>query len=555
MVMERRAVGIDLGARSVKAVDLRVSGQGVTVAHALRVERAELGGSVEELARSLRERLSRERIPAKGVVLGISGPDTMVRYTRVPPVPSWRLKVLMDFEVGEMTEKTGEPLASGFQLLQLPREAEDDQTILIGLAKEKALADRLDAFEAAGITVSQAVLGPLAVFSAQDSFGWKPDDAGEEDDLVLLADLGEENLALAFSLNGRLVFARNATFGGKTFTQALAGRLGIAPEDAERVKIARGGLAAEEAGVHPETIAPLAETASQMLAILQSSIRFAATQTGARLPPLSRIVLLGGGMRLRGLGTFLARSFGKPTELFQPSGLRLASSLAGPAAKDLTERAGDYGVALGLAAAGLRSGGRGSAAPTVPSILPQKYQKRREFQDRTAFLYAAGVILLLVLLVNLASGIVRNRGARAVIGELTTAQTQLEGTKRQYDAMLRDAEIKKARLNRLLKEAEQTAFQAYALDLLARVLRPEMRLERVYLDDSVLVEDGTSSDYGLYIDCKVSNEKRQGLQWIGELQDTLRADDKIRSVETVSSDSDRLWRTFKILIKPKYVAY
>jgi Tfp pilus assembly PilM family ATPase len=555
MVLERRAVGIDLGARSVKAVDLRVSGQGVTVARALRVERSELPGGLEELGRGLRERLGRERIPAKGVVLGISGPDTMVRYTRVPPVPSWRLKVLMDFEVGEMTEKTGEPLASGFQLLQLPREAEEDQTILIGLVKEKALSERLDAFEGAGITVSQAVLGPLAVFSAQDAFGWKPDEGTEEDDLALLADLGEENLALAFSLNGRLVFARSASFGGKSFTEALARRLGIDPADAERVKVARGGVFAEEAGVHPETVAPLSEAAAQLLALLQSSIRFAGTQTGTRLPPLSRIVLLGGGMRLRGLGAFLSRSFGKPTELFQPAGLRLSGSLPEPAAKDLAERAGDYGVALGLAAAGLRSGGRGNAAPLVPSILPEKYLKRREFQDRTMFLYGAGAILLIILLVNLARGIVRNSGAQSVIAELSQAQAQLQTAKREYDSMLRDAEVKKARLNRLLAEAEQTAFQAYSLDLLARVLRPEMRLERVYLDDSVLLEDETTSDYGLYLECKVSNEKRQGLQWIGELQETLRADDKIRSVEIVSSDSDRLWRSFKLLIKPKYVAY
>jgi hypothetical protein len=259
-------------------------------------------------------------------------------------------------------------------------------------------------------------------------------------------------------------------------------------------------------------------------------------------------------MRLRGLDGFLGRGLGKPAEFFQPSGVKLATTLTPEMSKDLTENAADYGVALGLGTAALRGDSAAQRKASL-SILPEKYIKRREFRDRTLFLYAAGVLLLVALIVKLGYGMYQNSMARDTHQSLVKLHSELQQRKREYDDMRREADVRRGRLNRLLLEAEQSSFQAYLLDLLARTLRPEMRLERIYLDDSVLTTDGTTSDYGVYLECRVSDEKRQGLQWIEELENTLRAEERIASVETVSSDSDRAWRTFKVVIKPNYVSY
>jgi len=287
--------------------------------------------------------------------------------------------------------------------------------------------------------------------------------------------------------------------------------------------------------------------------MLQSSLRFASSQIGVPLPALSRIVLLGGGMRLRGLVAFISQGLGKPAELFNPAGMKLGSSLEPGIAKLLAERPGDFGAALGLGAARLREGG-GDPAKSVLSLLPAKYVKRRELKDRTLFLYAAGVLLAVLLVARLSHAIYTNVGASSVQSQLAVTHAQLQAKKKDLDGTTREAEKRKARLNRLLKESELTAFQAFVLDALSRVLRPEIQLEKIYMDLGE-TDDGTSWDYNLRVAGRVNNEKRQGNDLILDLQSTLKAEDRIGSVDVESSRPDGSWYTFELSLRPNYVSY
>jgi len=561
MAFKKSAVAIDLGAHAVRVLEVSVSEKGVHVHRALAIHRAELAEEGIEprdhaaLARALKSRMSEARISTRGVVLGIGGQDSMMRYTRIPPVPAWRLKVIMNYEVTEVAEKIGEPLASDYRVLELPREADEDQTILIGLAKETPLQEILDAFEGAGITVERAVPNPLAVFAACDAFGAKPDPDAPEDDLLLAADMGAENLNIAIVLNGRLAFARSTSFGGRYFTDALAAGLGLKPEDAEKLKVTRGGLDDREKGVFYDAVPFLRTGAGQLLGMLQSSLRFAATQTGVSLPPLSRIVLMGGGMRLPGLAAFLGQGLGQDAEEFRPAGMmKLAPELPEDVAEVLSERPSEFGVALGLGASSLREAGASEAQKQTLSLLPAKYKKRREFKDRTVFLYAAGILLLVLLVARFAQGMVGYSRAKEVHSELSDAHSQLTKMKSELDQTASQAEVGRGRLNHLLREAEVTAFQAYVLDLLPRVLRPEVQLEKVWLEVAQDEETG-HRDYRLHIAGRVNNEKRQGLDCILDLQSALKAEERIGSVEEESSRPQGAWYTFELSVRPNYVAY
>jgi hypothetical protein len=259
-------------------------------------------------------------------------------------------------------------------------------------------------------------------------------------------------------------------------------------------------------------------------------------------------------MKLRGLPEFISQGLGKPAELFQPGGLKPGPGLPEPLSRSFGPDIAHHGVAIGLALSGLREKAGGDSSKSSFNILPSAYTKRRAFRERTVFLYAAGILLVVLLAARLAHGVVRNSRAGAVHAELQGHHTSLTKLKTEQDETARKAEAYRARLNRLLREAEQTAFQAYVLDLLSSTLRPEIQLQRVSLDFEPS-EDGVNLDYNVRVAGRVNNEKRQGLDWVLQLQEMLDADERIGSVTEESTKPEGVWYTFELSLRPNYVSY
>ncbi len=257
-------------------------------------------------------------------------------------------------------------------------------------------------------------------------------------------------------------------------------------------------------------------------------------------------------MRLRGLPAFLSRGLDAPTEVFRPAGLKVEAE--GDAARRIRNAPGDSAVVVGLAVSRLRERGGVDGVESL-SLLPAKYVKRREFRERTVFLYAAASLLVVLLLARLAVGFVRNSEAADVyalnqqaLGTLTTKKAEFEQNRQLEDAA-------RGRLNRLLREAEQSAFQAFVIDYCGERLRPEIQLRRITLDYEG--EEGDGEDYVLRVEGRANNAKRKALGWIRELQSDLAAAEPIRSAEVRSSASEKggAWYNFEIALRANYVRY
>ena len=52
-------------------------------------------------------------VKAGEAMLGLTGRDLIIRYTHVPPVPDWRLGMLMKFEIEEVSEQSGGEVSAG----------------------------------------------------------------------------------------------------------------------------------------------------------------------------------------------------------------------------------------------------------------------------------------------------------------------------------------------------------------------------------------------------------------------------------------------------------
>ncbi len=547
----KSGVGIDLGAQRILVCETFADADGVRIASAVALDRRRLGlgADARTVAKAVANAMKEAGMSTRGVVLGVGQQDCMLRYAQVAPVASWRLDLIMKYEVTEVAERMDEPVASDFRVLSLPREPGEDQTVLLALTKEAFLTEWLEAFRAEGIAIEKAYPQPLALFAAYDALGPEIDLESEDDDVTLVADLGKRSVNFAILLNGRLAFARNSSLGGDTFTESLAKSMGISLEDAERLKIKRGGLEAKQ-GILDDTVAPLRATGGQLLTLIQSTVRLASTQINLTLPPLTRVVTLGGGFGLRGLDQFLAQGLRCAVEPFRPAGL----SVEADAEAAISGRPADTATAVGLGLTHLRQAAGAEGIEAI-SILPGEYVEKRTFRERTVFLYAAGAILVLVLLARLLLGVVRTSEANSVFAHNQSTLTELQSMQAEYAANRTAEEASRSRMNRLLAEAEQSAFQALLLDFFGARLRPELQLQRAWLEPEESSEG--QIDYVFHVEGRANNEKRRASSWIREMLSDLESEETVRSAALIESAPEKggSWYNFSVAIRPNYIQY
>ena len=554
MAFQRTSVGVDIGTHAVKVVHLKVTDRGAFVQNALYYDRSNLAArgvdpdDVGAVAALLASQMAAHKIPRRGVVLSIAGSDSILRYTSVPPVPTWRLNVIMKYEVDEVADKVGETLASDFRVLPVPREAGAEQIVLVALSKEQSLQSLLDVMESSGIFVDKAVPSPVALFGAHEAFGTKSDPDSPTDDLTVIVDIGCSNLHTVVVLNDRLAYARSVRYGGKNFTEAIAKDLDVDFETAEALKVRSGS-------VDPTTVTSdrsqtivnaLRGCAAQVVNLIQASIRFSESQAHVDVSKPTRVVLLGGGSRLSGFSEYLQRALDVPIEVFCPGGIVATGDLDPDAARVFGSYPGDFSVPVGLAATGVRDGGFSL------NVLPRRYTERRRFRDRTLFMYAAGVLLLLNLIFGFFTAWRANAAARARVTELAGKVSELETYRSTMEENRAGNDQTRARINRLLAEVEITSFQSYILEFLSsKQLPAQIMVDRVSLN---VDEDHevTGVTYRFLLTGKVDDSNSEGNDLLDSLLETLKSKDFVATADFVSVEASGTQKEFELLVAPAF---
>ena len=171
---------------------------------------------------------------------------------------------------------------------------------------------------------------------------------------VALVDIGHEHTDVVVALAGRALYSRTFTRGGRHVTEAISKNWRLPFADAEHAKHTDGFLAS---GPQPATSEAwrrvhdvLITEVGPWVRELRQTLAACRAKTGATV---GRVVLVGGGSRLRGLADFTGEQLGIPT-----TGLGAdAATLLGP---KLAETASADGAALALAIAFDLSSGKPS---------------------------------------------------------------------------------------------------------------------------------------------------------------------------------------------------
>ena len=381
-----RGTGIDVGAEMVKVVQARARGTGLEVLAAASFSRHSLGvdgSDVNALALAAASRAAELGFHHGAAVAGITGKDVILRYMSVPPAPLWKLHQLMDYEVGEITGEDPGGFAYDFRPLNLPQRAIDEFLLMVAVARNEVLEERLASFAAGRIAIEHLCPDAAALFNV-----FARCVEADPREYVVLLDVGAEKTEVVFMRNQSFVFARSVMPGGREFSEAIAETLDVSAERAEEIKQRRGAILppeeiAKHTGHEAEFYDALAAAAGQLVRSVQSTLMFARTQTKLTDMAVSRYYLCGGGARLGGLRERLAEGLGKPVEW-----LDLSAGASG--AESVAEQPSSYGVALGLAIAAARPDA------FALRLVPARVARRRRFRRKGVFACAAALLALLV---------------------------------------------------------------------------------------------------------------------------------------------------------------
>ena len=377
--MANKAVAVDLGSHSAKILVAQVGKHGVRVLRFAALPRGEREGAI-----SLRQ----AGVPLAGACVGLAGRDMTLRYSQVPPTPDWQLRNLMDLEIADLAQQSGGALSADYNLLPAQSEDAGVETVLLALAKDEALERLSSEITSSGGSVHGYVPNCTALYNAFLKCG-----PVEPDAVVGLVNIGHETIDLALVKGTDLLFARNLSGGTKVLDDAIAASFNVSTRKAEALKkdlldldpASRGRYASGQA---EKVTMAAAGAASSITSGIQSSISFCKAQTKINDLRLDKLLICGGGARLRGLRGFLRESLRCPVELFDPFA---SADLTGLPTEDQEQLEGmrcEAVVALGLAV------GRLDETLYSLEILPEAVRKKQRFQQRTVWNIVAALIAI-----------------------------------------------------------------------------------------------------------------------------------------------------------------
>lgn len=468
--MASKATAVDIGSHSSKVLTAQVGKHGVRLLRFAGLPRGE-GERVVSLAQA--------GIPLGGVVCGLAGRDMTLRYSQVPPTPDWQLRNLMDLEIQDLAQQSGGSLSADYNLLSAQDPEAGVETVLLALAKDESLERLQTEVRDGGGSVAAFVPNCTALYNAYLKCG-----PVEEDAVFCLANIGHETIDIALVKGTDLLFARNLSGGTKVFDDAIGAAFNVSGRKAEALKKdlldldpqSRGRYASGQA--EKVTLAA-GGAANSITAAIQSSLSFCKAQTKLADLRIDKVLLSGGGARLRGLRSFLREQLRCPVELFDPFANLDLSELPEADSEQLQAMRHEAVVALGLAV------GRLDESLYALEILPEAVRKRQRFQQRTIWNILAGAIVVGLLAVK----------AHYAKNEMVAAENAaavLESKVKSSNAVSADAQdrIEANKTSRLL--VDHLAGEALPLHSALRTVRsvaanlpPQLWIDKVSVNSSV----------------------------------------------------------------------
>ena len=311
---KRSVAGLDIGSSSVKMVELEGKGNRYSLV-GLGFENIPdetiVDGQIMELnavSDVIQKVCVNHNIKADRVVTGVSGHSVIIKNIALPAMSDEELEESIDWHAEEHVPYD---LADVSLDYQVTGRTHDSIQVLIAACKRDRIENIRQAIQLAG---KEPMVIDVDTFALQNCYevNYQPD----ESQVVTLLNIGASTMNVNIVKGTRSLFTRDITVGGSQFTDVLQRSLGLSFQQAEAVK--RGVVNAVD-GVQEKAIEPLIGNVTEIVAMeIQKTFDFYRATTEDNRTVVQKILISGGGSKLRGLAADLSARLELPVDILNP---------------------------------------------------------------------------------------------------------------------------------------------------------------------------------------------------------------------------------------------
>ncbi len=306
MNFARTTVGLDLGTRSVKFVQLGHAAKGLTL---LKADCKEFPGTVEsfsiewmnEAVKMIKGMWLTHRLPSKAIRVTFSHPEIYSRQITVPKVAEDELNKAIRWQAEKYIPFPVEEAVVDYQILETGVSQDQTQMDIFLIVVQRKLLDRyLEIMDKAGLSLEFLEVAPFSVAKACLTLC-----AENPDEIVPVIDIGDSFTSLTVIHGSELQFVRSFECAGIHFTRSILEHLGIGFEQAEEFKRkfvfnSSPERVDDESRKVFEFLEPVLHGLAEQI---QRSFAFCGLDM--MMDKVQKIFVCGGGAKFQGLTTYL----------------------------------------------------------------------------------------------------------------------------------------------------------------------------------------------------------------------------------------------------------
>ncbi|MGO9136687.1 MAG: type IV pilus assembly protein PilM [Syntrophales bacterium] len=308
-------VGLDIGSSAIKLAEIVETPKGYVLSRFSKIPLATGvivdGVPVEqqELAQRIKQLFKHAGCKRKSIVTSLSGHSVIIKKVNFPAMDETELRELIRDEAGKyLPFDSMEAVSYDFQILGENEFNPNQMDVIIVAAKNDIVNSYADTIRQAGYS---PVIMDVDSFALETMYEENYD--FEENEMVVLVNIGASITNINVLRGGASVFTRDFMLAGNSITEAIGQKMGIAFEEAERIKIEGpdGNEAAEK-----EFRENLLYYAEPICSEIERSVDYFRSTYGGEY--LKRILLSGGSARIPGIVNDLTQRLSVEAEIANP---------------------------------------------------------------------------------------------------------------------------------------------------------------------------------------------------------------------------------------------